>query len=50
MENSPVPADFKPLIVYYKNPDGTINREQTLDGGSFTGITGIGRASLLKTA
>jgi hypothetical protein len=48
--NSPVPADFKPLIVYYKNPDGTINREQTLDGGSFTGITGIGRASLLKTA
>jgi len=47
--NAPVPADFKPLFAYYKNPDGSINREKTLDRGSFTGIIGVERANLLKT-
>ena len=48
--NGPLPSDFQPLIPYFKNSDGTINRERTLDGGSFTGITGIERTNLLKTA
>ena len=48
--NGPVPDSFKPIVPYFKNEDGTINREQTLDGGSFTGIVGIERANLLKTA
>lgn len=47
--NGPVPSDFKPIIPYFKNADGTINREQTLEGGSFAGITGVERTNLLKT-
>jgi hypothetical protein len=47
--NNPVPADFKPIIPYFKNADGTINRQKTLDGASFTGITGVERENLFKT-
>ena len=38
--NGPVPDSFKPIVPYFKNEDGTMNREQTLDGGTFTGIVG----------
>jgi hypothetical protein len=48
--DGPVPDSFQPIIAYFKNEDGTINRARTLDGGSFVGITGIERAKLLKTA
>ena len=46
--NGPVPDDFQPIIAYFKNEDGTINRARTLDGGSFVGITGVERENLLK--
>ena len=44
--DGPVPDSFQPTIPYFKNADGTIDREKTLDGGSFSGITGIERANL----
>jgi hypothetical protein len=47
--DGPVPDGFQPIIAYFKNADGSINREQTLDGVSFSDITGIERKNLLST-
>ena len=51
--DGPVPGPrqygFQPIVPVFKNTDGTIDREKTLDNG-FTSITGIERAKLLKTA
>jgi hypothetical protein len=44
--DGPVPDDFEPIIPYFKNADGTINRERTLED---TGITGVERRNLLVT-
>jgi hypothetical protein len=46
--DGPVPDSFQPIIPYFKNADGTINREKTLDPLLFPGITGIEREHLLK--
>jgi hypothetical protein len=46
----PVPDSFQPNIMYFKNADGSINRERTLDSGSFGGITGVEREAMLKSA
>lgn len=45
----PVPDSFLPIVPYFRNEDGTINREKTLEGGSFTSITGVQRENLLKS-
>ena len=45
--NGPVPGSFQPMIMVFKNADGTLDRERTLDGIAFTGITGIERMNLL---
>lgn len=44
-----VPESFQPIIPYFKNEDGTINRVSTLAGGSFIGIIGVEKVNLLKT-
>ena len=48
--DAPVPSSFKPIVPYYKNTDGTIAREKTLEGSPFAGIIGFWRANLLKGA
>ena len=45
--NGPVPGSFQPMIMVFKNADGTLDRKRTLDGIAFTGITGIERTNLL---
>lgn len=46
----PVPDSFQPIIPFFRNEDGTINRERTLDGPAFGGIDGVElRALLAKT-
>lgn len=45
--DGPVPDDFQPIIPFFRNEDGTINRERTLDGPPFGVIAGVERAALL---
>lgn len=45
--SGPVPENFQPILAIFKNPDGTIHRERTLDSG-FPSITGVERRQLLE--
>ena len=45
--NGPVPGSFQPMIMVFKNADGTLDRKRTLDSLAFVGITGIERTNLL---
>jgi hypothetical protein len=40
-------CDFGPLIARYRNEDGSINREKTLEAGSFASLSASCRKKLL---
>ena len=42
-----MPGSFQPMIMVFKNADGTLDRKRTLDSLAFVGITGIERTNLL---
>ena len=42
-----VPVSFQPIIPFFKNDDGTVNRQRTLEMPAFGGIDGIELTNLL---
>ena len=43
-------CEFGPTVPYFKNDDGTINRDKTLDGTAFTNLSDACRQKLTRGA